>query len=728
MEKRNKRIVIIAAALIAVVTAAIIGAMAIQATPANRLKASLRLAEKYYSEMNYEQAIIAYKEAIAIDPKCEAAYLAIADIYTAQGQEQEAVRVLEEAANIIQTDAVKVKLEEARKQADAVKRAQQSDNGQQGTRPSAEKPTESPTKPAEEPTLQETQPAQAETQAPAAVQAGTRPAETQPPTESLTQPAQEQKTQPSVPSVTEIPTLPAAETSADVTSGDDTGNDNKDSDDSDDSDNGRGDEDVTEAPTQKPTEAPTQKPTQPPTEAPTETPTQKPTEKPTETPTTPSVSDIKNANVGDIVTFGTYEQDNNTGNGAEPIEWLVLDNQGDRMLVISRYGLDSQEYNERRTSVTWETCGLRSWLNSEFYNTAFSDSEKALIRTTTLSNPDNAKYNTSGGNATNDNVFCLSIDEAKAYFGADSKDSNGNTINKARATKPTAYAVAMGAWTSSSTEWYGGNCEWRLRSPGDFQDSAAFVSTFGYVYEYGGYVDNARSAVRPAMWIDPAQTETPTTPSVSDIKNANTGDIITFGTYEQDNNTGNGAEPIEWLVLDNQGDRMLVISRYGLDSQEYNERRTSVTWETCGLRSWLNSEFYNTAFSDSEKALIRTTTLSNPDNAKYNTSGGNATNDNVFCLSIDEAKAYFGADSKDSNGNTINKARATKPTAYAVAMGAWTSSSTEWYGGNCEWWLRSPGVDQGYAAGVGYYGNVFEYGFRVYYVTYAVRPALWIGL
>ena len=28
-----------------------------------------------------------------------------------------------------------------------------------------------------------------------------------------------------------------------------------------------------------------------------------------------------------------------------------------------------------------------------------------------------------------------------------------------------------------------------------------------------------------------------------------TGDIISFGRYEQDNNTANGAEPIEWLSI-----------------------------------------------------------------------------------------------------------------------------------------------------------------------------------
>lgn len=32
--------------------------------------------------------------------------------------------------------------------------------------------------------------------------------------------------------------------------------------------------------------------------------------------------------IGDTVTFGNYEQDNNLDNGQESIEWEVLDNTG----------------------------------------------------------------------------------------------------------------------------------------------------------------------------------------------------------------------------------------------------------------------------------------------------------------------------------------------------------------------------------------------------------------
>ena len=46
--------------------------------------------------------------------------------------------------------------------------------------------------------------------------------------------------------------------------------------------------------------------------------------------------------IGEILSFGAYEQDNNTSNGKEEIEWIVLDKKDDRMLVISRYALDNQ--------------------------------------------------------------------------------------------------------------------------------------------------------------------------------------------------------------------------------------------------------------------------------------------------------------------------------------------------------------------------------------------------
>ena len=80
--------------------------------------------------------------------------------------------------------------------------------------------------------------------------------------------------------------------------------------------------------------------------------------------------------VGDIIKFGHYEQDGNTSNGKEEIEWQVLKVESDRVLMVSKYCLDCKKYNETYTDVTWETCTLRKWLNNDFKKAAFSTEEQ----------------------------------------------------------------------------------------------------------------------------------------------------------------------------------------------------------------------------------------------------------------------------------------------------------------------------------------------------------------
>jgi len=194
---------------------------------------------------------------------------------------------------------------------------------------------------------------------------------------------------------------------------------------------------------------------------------------------------VKSVNVGDVYKLGSYEQDNNKSNGQEDIEWLVLAKDGTKILVISKYALDCWRYNISKTYVTWETCDLREWLNNDFINAAFSADEKAMIPTVTVSADKNPDYITNPGNATQDQVFLLSITEVNKYFSSLS----------ASQCKPTDYAVANGARRND----YGG---WWLRSPGEFWDCAAIVNYGGYVYERGNFVHCDQYAVRPALWID----------------------------------------------------------------------------------------------------------------------------------------------------------------------------------------------------------------------------------
>ena len=197
---------------------------------------------------------------------------------------------------------------------------------------------------------------------------------------------------------------------------------------------------------------------------------------------------LKNAKVGDYINFGSYEQDNNTDNGKEDIEWLVLEVKDERALVISKYALDYKPYNTFYTDVTWETCTLRKWLNNDFINAAFSTDEKAMIPTVTVSADKNPEFSTNPGNATQDQIFLLSITEVNKYFSSDS----------ARKFKPTDYAVAHGVYAHFSN----GNCWWLLRSSGFSQGRAACVDYNGCIIEAGNHVHNSPDGFRPALWID----------------------------------------------------------------------------------------------------------------------------------------------------------------------------------------------------------------------------------
>lgn len=197
------------------------------------------------------------------------------------------------------------------------------------------------------------------------------------------------------------------------------------------------------------------------------------------------------------------------------------------------------------------------------------------------------------------------------------------------------------------------------------------------------------------------------------ICNVSRGSTIRFGYYEQDNNTSNGKEEIEWIVLSVVGNKALIISKYALDYQWFNSTYTNTTWEKCSLRMWLNGTFYNEAFGSFHQNIILSTPVAADKNPSYNTSPGNNTTDKVFLLSITEANRYFSFDSS----------RRCQGTAYCLAQGTDIASN-----GLCWWWLRSPGYGSRRAAAVSNDCSVYNHGDFVNYDNIAVRPALWIDL
>lgn len=167
------------------------------------------------------------------------------------------------------------------------------------------------------------------------------------------------------------------------------------------------------------------------------------------------------------------------------------------------------------------------------------------------------------------------------------------------------------------------------------------------------------------------------------------GDVVRLGSYEQDGNTANGKESIEWRVLAVESSKVLLVSECGLDAKPFNANNSKGNdWNTSDLKKWLDGDFKKAAGLD-------------------NVSG------ELTCLSVEEATKYFKSDSD----------RVCKPTEYATKQGAYLGNS-----GACYWWLRSPGKFRFDAANVYPGGNVFANGFLVDRTGYAVRPALWVNL
>ena len=208
---------------------------------------------------------------------------------------------------------------------------------------------------------------------------------------------------------------------------------------------------------------------------------------------------LKDAEVGSIVLFGQYMQGHITSEEKTPIEWRVLDRDGSKVLLISKYVLDALPYmrytfEEEHTPVTWRTCLLREWLNGSFLETVFDPGEIRMLQRTKLKNDD-------GTYDTTDRVFLLSIQEANKYFASDED----------RKCTATQFALEFGAYRSSVDY----TCLWWLRTPINVSDEMillegasynryriACVGTSGQIINVGHGVLTRGYGVRPAIWVD----------------------------------------------------------------------------------------------------------------------------------------------------------------------------------------------------------------------------------
>ncbi|MCR4649492.1 MAG: DUF6273 domain-containing protein [Lachnospiraceae bacterium] len=216
--------------------------------------------------------------------------------------------------------------------------------------------------------------------------------------------------------------------------------------------------------------------------------------------------------------FGAFEQDNNEGNGAEAIEWIILSKEDGKALLISKDVLEYKPFEDDAMEADWESCSLRKWLNEEFYDNSFSDEDKLRF------------------SAGEDAVFCLSLEEAQMNFGEyDLYSEANNCVYKiGYLCSPSEYAKRISHYShwqiadeynglDSHTNPEGGKyltmidiygdklddldgkiiVAWWLRSQGGSGFSACYVSSNGFVGadNWLEMSDENHIGVRPAIYV-----------------------------------------------------------------------------------------------------------------------------------------------------------------------------------------------------------------------------------
>lgn len=210
----------------------------------------------------------------------------------------------------------------------------------------------------------------------------------------------------------------------------------------------------------------------------------------------------------------------------EPIVWRVLDlNTGlvmcetiiDAQAYSNTYYYDSEKnYNPKayfndpaftNFASDYATSSIRTWLNDDFYNTAFTDAEKYKINITTL---DNGCYETLVGikgyeeydsKETNDKIFLLSYNDViNSDFGFSPDESDHDLERMAQGS---AYAQCQGLEVCRDSECDGeGFSNWILRSPSSYSYSCCCVYDNGYTITYNHIVYSTDNGIRPALCLE----------------------------------------------------------------------------------------------------------------------------------------------------------------------------------------------------------------------------------
>lgn len=192
------------------------------------------------------------------------------------------------------------------------------------------------------------------------------------------------------------------------------------------------------------------------------------------------VAEISGSSVGDIVTFGRFDIDE--GFGKEPLEWIVLKENGGKYLMVTKYGIAGSAYNIVHRETSWKNSDLRKKLTASRFTDMFSDREKNLVVT----------------NECGDMISLLSVDEARELFESDdarvvsaSFEAKAEGVNVNDRSK-----VNYWDYKDDKSSW------WWLRGDDTASLTAPIVNVDGQIVTGEKYVNKPGGAVRPVIIVE----------------------------------------------------------------------------------------------------------------------------------------------------------------------------------------------------------------------------------
>ncbi len=190
---------------------------------------------------------------------------------------------------------------------------------------------------------------------------------------------------------------------------------------------------------------------------------------------------LSQAKVGDVVTFGRYDT-NPVNIGTERLQWIVLQKEENRLMLITKEGIAGSVYHQKHEEVSWEESDLCVFLNDTLYDEIFSRYEEDII----VDNPDSG-----------DRLSLLSETEVETFFADDksrqlsitdvarSKGTNVNSASKANSWDMKGYR----------SSW------WWLRGSKESFITAPIVTEDGVILTDEKYVNKPNGAIRPVVFV-----------------------------------------------------------------------------------------------------------------------------------------------------------------------------------------------------------------------------------